>query len=107
MIVAPRRFPLRIEIETVVRRLVSGIGIPGVERHCDDLGAIGQDNHGKMLMQHEPLMLVVGISALRWFIVHVPVDLALRACHYRADFGHPFILSSASSRAGRVTTQQG
>jgi hypothetical protein len=94
-IVAPRRFPSRIQIETVVRRLISGIGVPGIERHSRDLCAVRQDDDRKMLMKDELQVIVVGISALGWLIVLVPVDLALRACHHRTGVGHPFILTKA------------
>ena len=92
MIVAPGWFPLRTQIEAVIRWPLSGVGVPGVERHRGDPGAVGQDDYGKMLMHGELLMIVVRISAPGWFIVGVPVDFALRACHHRADLGHPFIL---------------
>ena len=64
MIVAPRRFPLRIQIKTVVRWLVSGIGVPGVKRNGGHLGPIRQYDDGTVEVPDELPMIVVGISAL-------------------------------------------
>jgi len=45
VIVGPWWLPPVIEIEPVVRRLVTGVGVYGIERCGDDLDAVGQDDH--------------------------------------------------------------
>jgi hypothetical protein len=45
VIVGPWRRPPVIQIEPVVRRLVTGVGVRGIERRGSDLGAVGQDDH--------------------------------------------------------------
>jgi hypothetical protein len=97
VIVGPRRIPPRVEIQTEIGRLVAGIGIPGVKRNGGDLGPIGQHDDGSVQVQVKPLMIVVRDSALCWFIVHVPVDLALRTHDDGSDVSHTFILASAES----------
>jgi hypothetical protein len=44
VVMGPRRLPPVIEIEPVVRRLVTGVGVWGIERHSSDLGAVGQES---------------------------------------------------------------
>ena len=92
VIVGPRRIPLRVEIQTKVGSLVAGIGIPCVKRNGGDPGPVGEHHDGSVEVQIESLMIVVRDSALWRFIVHVPVDLALRAHDYGSDVRHAFIL---------------
>jgi hypothetical protein len=78
VIVGPRRIPLRVEVETEIGSLLAGIGISGIKGHGDDLGPVRQYDHGSMQVHVKLLVIVVRVSALCGFIVHVPVDLALR-----------------------------
>ena len=48
----------------------------------------GNTTDRTVLMHVESLMFVVGLSALGWFILRVPVKRALPTCHYRARLGH-------------------
>ncbi len=95
VIVGPRRIPLRVEIETKLGNLVVGVGISGVKRNRGDLGLIRQHDDGSVQVQLKPLMIVVRDYALCRYIVHVPVDLTLRANDYGSDVRHALILSSA------------
>ena len=100
VIVGPRRIPLRVQIQTEIGSMVAGVGIPGVKRNGGDLGPVRQHDDGSMQVQVKPLMIVVRDSALCRFIVHVPVDLALRAHHDGSDVSHAFIVV-AKCRAPR------
>jgi hypothetical protein len=97
VIVGPRRIPPRVEIQSEIGSRVAGIGMAGVKRNGGDLGTIWQHDDGSVQMQVKPLMIVVGDRALFRFIVHVPVDLALRTHHDGSDVSHTFILASADS----------
>ena len=88
MVARPRRLPPFVQIEPIVRRDLASVGVHGINRHGGDLGAVGQYDDRTVLMHVESLMFVVGISALGWFILCVPVKLALPTCHYRARLGH-------------------
>jgi hypothetical protein len=44
VIVRPRRLPPIVQIEPVIRRLVPGVGVRGIERHGGDFGAVRQDD---------------------------------------------------------------
>lgn len=68
---------MRVEIQTEVGSLVTGIRIPGVVRNGGDLGSIGQDHNGSVHMEVKSLVIVVRDSAFWRLILHVPVDLAL------------------------------
>ena len=48
VIVGPRRFPLRVEIQTEIRSPVVGVGIPDVKRNGSDFGPVRQHNNGSM-----------------------------------------------------------
>ncbi len=69
-----------------------GVGMPDVKRNGGDVGPIRQHDDGSMEVQVKPLMIVVRDSALCRFIVHVPVDLALRAHHDGSDISHVLIV---------------
>jgi len=79
--------PLAIEIEPEVRRLIAGIGVGGIEGHRGDLGTVGQGNQRTVAMHLKVLVIVIEVGALSWFIIYVPMPLALRAiqnhpCHH-------------------------
>jgi hypothetical protein len=93
VIVSPRRLPPFVQIEAIVRRDLTAIGVSGVKRNGGHLGAVRQDDQRTVLVHVERLMIVVGIGALRWFTLYVPVDLALRTCHYRACLSHSRIFA--------------
>ena len=97
VIVGPRRIPLGIQIQTEIRSLVAGVGIPDVKRNGRDLGPIRQHDEVAVQVHVKPLMIMVSGSALCRFIVRVPVDLALHAHHDRSDVSHAFIVASAGS----------
>ena len=90
----PRRIPLGVKIQTKVGRLVAGIGVPVVKRNGSDLVSVWQHHDGPVQVQIKPLMIVVGEGALCRFIVHVPVNLALRTHDYGSEISHGFIVTS-------------
>ncbi len=90
VIVGPGRTPLRVEIQTEIGSLLAGIGVSGIKGHGDDLGPVRQYDDGSMLVQGDLLVVVVRVSAFCGFIVHVPVDLALRTHDYGPGVNHAF-----------------
>ena len=103
MVVRPWRLPPFVQIQPIVRRDLASVGVPGIKRHGGDLGAVGQYDDRTVLMYIKPLMFVVGISALGWFILRVPVKLALQTCDYRARLGH-FRIFAERTVVTRVST---
>jgi hypothetical protein len=97
VVVSPRRPPLAINIESVVRRLFTDVGIRDIERDGGDLGAVGQYDHGAVSMHFKLLVRVVRVRALGRLMVQVPVHLAFGARHYRVCVDHFLILAGRGS----------
>ena len=100
VIVGPRRIPLWVEVQTEIGSLVAGVGILGVKGKSGDLRPIRQHDAGSVQVQIEPLMVVVRDCALCRFIVHVPMDLALRTHDDGSDVSHAFIFASETRPPG-------
>ncbi len=98
VIVGPRWIPLRVEIQTEVGILITGIGIPGVKRNGGDLGSMRQHDDVSVQVHVKSPMIVARGGAFRRFFVHVPVDLALCAHDYRSSLNHASILASRIHR---------
>jgi hypothetical protein len=88
VIVGPGRIPLRIEIETEVGSLLAGVGTSGIKGHGHDLDPVRQYDEGSVLVHGNLLVVVVGVSAFCGFIVHVPMNLALRTHDYGPGVNH-------------------
>ena len=62
VVVGPRWLPPMVEVETVVGRTATGVGIVGIERHSHDGCAIGQDDEGTVPMSIHLLRTVIDLG---------------------------------------------
>ena len=94
VIMRPRRLPLVIKIEPVVRWVFTDVGVRGIERYGGDLGTIGQYDRRTVEVHFKSLVRVVRDTALGHFNVQVPVHLTFGTDHNRARVDHFLILAA-------------